>query len=343
MRQLITLTSLAVILLTTMNSYGAGTTAGTVISNQASVSYNSGAGTISANSNIESLTVQELVNATLISQDAANISVGSPQTNAVLKFQITNTGNGNEAFFINGTNQAGSDDFDVTFGNVYQDSNNNGVYDSATDALYDNTNPPSLSPEQSMTLWVLSTIPGSLVNANTSDVQITALSKTFSDAGNTSPNAGDVEPGLGQSSTDAVMGTSGANADDNATFIVTAIEVSITKTISSVNDNLGQNGSNRVPGAEVEYTLTISVTGTGTATSIEVTDDLPDQLVLKDVASGIIKVSISGGPVENMTAKDDIAVDAAKYDANSGLITVNLGDIAAGAADSTIQFTTVIQ
>lgn len=319
-------------------SMAAGTLAGTSIENQATVTYDAGAGSVSASSGIVTVEVQELINATIISQDSGNVSVSSPQTNAYLKFQLTNTGNGNEAFEISQQNITGTDEFDATFTNAYIDDGD-GVFEPGTDdILYDNTNPQSISPDASIVIWVASTIPGSLPDGDTAEVQVTALAKTFADDSQDSPNAGDTVDGQGDSSTDAVMGTSGANADDDATFIISAINVAITKVVSAVRDNLGGgSGTQPVPGAEVDYTLTVTVTGTGDADNISVSDPLPSELQLKGGINGTITV---GGVDETASSADG---DGTSYDANTNTITVNLGTVTAGSAATAIEFTTIIQ
>ena len=319
-------------------SLAAGTLAGTSIENQATLTYNAGAGTVSASSGKVFVTVQELINATIISQDSGSVSVSSPQTDAPLKFQLTNTGNGNEAFEISQQNLTGSDDFDATFTNAYLDDGD-GIFEPGTDdVLYDNSAAPSISPDASIVIWVASSIPSATPDGDTADVEVKALAKTFADDGQSSPNAGDVVVSQGDSSTDAVMGTSGANADDNATFVVSAIDVSIDKAVSAVRDNLGGGAGNQpVPGAEVDYTLTVTVTGTGNANNISVSDPLPSELRLKDGISGTITV---GGSVETATSAD---ADGTSYDANTNTITVDLGTVTAGDPAIAIQFTTVIQ
>lgn len=319
-------------------SIAAGTLAGTSIENQATVTYDAGAGTVSASSGKVFVTVQELINANIVSQDSANVSVSSPQTDAYLKFQLTNTGNGNEAFEISQQNLTGTDDFDATFSNVYLDDGD-GVFEPGTDdVIYDNSAAPSISPDASIVVWVASNIPAAITDGDTADVQVKALSKTFSDDAQNSPNAGDVVNSQGDSGTDAVMGTSGANADDDATFIVSAISVTIDKIVSAVRDNLGGGtGSQPVPGAEVDYTLTVTVIGTGDADNISVSDPLPTELKLKNDITGVITV---GGVPETASSAD---TDGTSYDANTNTITVNLGSVTAGDPAIAIEFTTVIQ
>jgi hypothetical protein len=334
MNKLIPWTGLFLASLFTLHSHAAGTSAGTSISNTASVSYDVGGATVSANSDPAVLTVQELINVTVISQDSGNVSVNSPDIGAELKFNVTNTGNGDEAFVISQVN-IGGDDFDVTLSTIYLDDGD-GVFEPGTDDVaYDNSAPSTIAPDTSITIWVTSNIPGSLSNSNTSEVQVSALSKTFSDDGQTDPNSGAVVTGAGTSSTDAVYGNAAANADDTAKFVVSAIEVVIVKAISSITDQFGT--SQPVPGAEVVYSLTVTVTGTGNADSVTASDALPDQLLLKGgILTGIINVD----GVELTAVSGD---DAATYDANTNTVTVVLGTVTAGSNSNIISFTTEIQ
>ncbi len=332
MNKLMLWTSLLVGSLLALQSHAAGTAAGTTISNTASVSYEVGGATITDDSDPATIKVQELINVTIVSQDSGNVSVSSPETGAELKFQVTNTGNGNEAFVINQVN-IGGDDFDVTLSTIYLDDGD-GNFDPNVDAVYDNSSPSAIAPDTSITIWVTSNIPDSLANNNSADVQVSALSKTFSDDGQANPNAGDVVTGGGDSTTDAVYGTGAANADDTATFVVSAIQVIIAKVISSINDQLG--GSQPVPGAEVGYSLTVTVTGTGDATNVTASDPLPVELALKAGIAGTI--TVNGVDLTAVSGDDN-----ASYDANTRTITVELGTITAGSADSVITFTTVIQ
>ena len=332
MKQLVTLASMILLAFTATHSYAAGTQAGVVIQNQATVTYNAGAGTISASSQVVDITVQELINVTVVSQDAAKVSISSPQSDAYLKFQITNTGNGNEDFVISQNNLSGSDDFDVTYSAIYIDDGD-GVFEPGADDIVYNT--PSIAPDASIVIWVVSDIPGSQADGNEAEVQVSALSKTFSDAGQANPSAGDFVAG-GDSGTAAVYGTAAANADDNAIFIISAITVTINKEVSAVRDNLGGSGTQPVPGADVDYTLTVTVIGTGVANTVVVSDPLPSELALKEGINGTISVN-----AVSMTAASD--GDDANYDANTNTITVDLGNITAGAAATTVQFTTTIQ
>ncbi len=345
MSKLISWTSLLLATLFAMQSHAAITSAGTTISNQASVTYDIGGGTVTTESNTVDVVVQELINVVISSQNTDSVSVSSPDTDVALKFQISNTGNGSEAFIIQQKNLS-DDDFDVTLSTIYLDDGD-GLYDPALDTEYDNAT--AIPSGESITIWVTSDIPESLGNSQTADIQVSALSKTFSDASQDNPQPGHFVTGGGDpdtdgTNTDAVYGRSGA-AIFSATFLVSAIEVSIVKEIGEVNDKLGSpdpDGSGNtnvsgkpVPGAEVGYSLTVTVTGTGDATNVIVTDSLPTELTLKDGSDGSIFVN---GDERTATGSDS---DNASY--NDNTIIVTFDSITAGDDAKVITFTTVIK
>jgi uncharacterized repeat protein (TIGR01451 family) len=331
------------LLLAITQSHAAGTGAGTSITNQASVSYNSGAGTVVENSNSVSFRVDELMSATLISQFTADISVSSGQTDAMQKFQLTNTGNGSEAFVLSSSNLTG-DQFDVTNFTLYQDDGSDTTsLDITSDSELTTNTTTTLAPGETITIWVVSEIPSTPLNDNDkAEIQLSAISNTFVTAGNSSPTLGDSINNAGDGGTFAVYGISGLLAD-NATYVISDIDVNIVKAIVATRDNIG--GSKAVPGAEVDYSLTVTVTGTGSANNVIVTDKLPDNgavppvqyLVLKGGTNGTITVNSSD--LSASAATDP----SAKYDANTHTITVELGDITAGATATTIEFTAIVQ
>ncbi len=340
MKQLVTLASMILLAFAATQSYAVGTSAGTVISNSATVNYDVGASSLTAISTPATVTVQELINATLESKDASKEKKIAPnQNNAALIFELTNTGNGNEAFILTQQNISSGDQFDTTLDNIYIDDGD-GNFNPLSDVIY---TPTSLEPDTSITLWVASKdIPNTQNNGDRADIRVNALSQTFSTAGNSNPAVGDTVSGVGDSGTAAIHASSGP-ATDTATFIMdtSAIIMDIQKSITEVRDTFTATGDQPIPGAEVDYLITVEVTGTGDASNVVVTDTLPSELKLKNENTGIITLNDSSGTTV-MTA-DIPDADGASYDANTRTITVELGDISVGSAIKNITFTTVIQ
>lgn len=306
-------------------AWAAGTAPGVDINNQASISYQIGAVTINDTSNTTTTTVQELLEMTLTWQDASNVAVAPNDTDQVLTFLLTNTGNGSDAYTLSADSNLGLSDFDPTLVAIYLDSNNNGVYDSGVDALYQPTvNDPVLAADAQLAIFVLNDIPSPLNDGDLGDSQLTATSNTGSGAPGTSIGGG------GDSGTDAVVGSAGGTQSDTGTYVVSNVTVSIVKS-ASISDPFG--GNQPVPGATITYSLVVTVTGTGTATGIVVSDPIPADTTY---ATGSVTLDAVG--------KTDI-LDGDEADFNvtaANTVTVNLGDVTAGAAAQTIEFDVTI-
>ncbi len=90
----------ASLLITAEQAFAAGTSAGTPINNQASVTYTTGGSQVTTPSNTATITVQELINVSLVYQGSGDVIVNSPQPQAPVKFTLTNTGNSSESFSV---------------------------------------------------------------------------------------------------------------------------------------------------------------------------------------------------------------------------------------------------
>lgn len=147
------------------------------------------------------------------------------------------------------------------------DTNGNGVYDSVGDAVYNpGSNDPVIAPDASVTVFVLSTIPGSATDTQRGELDLTAT------AAKGSGPAGTVFAGQGTGGGDAVVGTTAAVGRDKDFYIVNAATVSLVKT-ASVVDPFG--GTKSVPGSVITYTLVATTTGSGTLANLAVGDPVP--------------------------------------------------------------------
>jgi uncharacterized repeat protein (TIGR01451 family) len=312
-----------------VHAQAAGTPAGSVISNTATVTYNVAAGpTVTVPSNTSSFTVSELLNVTSVSNDAGNVSTLSPDTNKVLSFTITNTGNGTETYSLTATRTGlPGDQFDPSVGSAGSIFIENGLQPGfqATgpnaDTLYIagvndpilNANNPSAS---SKTVYLVSDIPGGVANGDTGKASITASSTTPGAAGAT---AGTSLAGLGDGGVDAVVGSSQGTASITGTYQVSSFNVAVTKT-ASVLDPFG--GTKVVPGAVITYTITVDVTGTGQAQSVIVNDPIPANTTY---VPGSLKVN--GAARTDATDGDNAQIAAGNAQATFGNMTAPLTNI----------------
>lgn len=298
----------------------AGTRAGSTISNTASASFDTGGGTTTIDSNQVDLLVDELLDVTVASNNPADVPTTPGATGQVLSFSVTNNGNGVESFALSTVANVGGDDYDPTVTQLYID-NGDGVFDSATDTLYiPGTNDPELEPDESVTIFVVATTPGSVVDGNRGIVSLIAAAVTGTGA------PGTAFPGQGEGGGDAVVGATGADGTDNGAFVVSAATVTLVKS-AVVTNTLGT--ADPIPGATITYTIVATVAGSGLVSGLAITDNIPAD-------TSYVAGSITLGGV----AQSD-AVDADAGDYNGTRINVALGTVAGGQT-RTVTFRTTI-
>jgi uncharacterized repeat protein (TIGR01451 family) len=294
-------------LLPALPALAAGTAAGTNITNKASVSFVVDTTTVNQESNEVTLQVAEVLDLTLAWQDSGNILAKAEETGKVATFLLTNTGNGSEAFTLTVDNGLGADQFDPTLVGTYLDANGNGQYDAGIDTLYSaGVNDPVLAADASLSLFVVNDIPAGV---NDSDLGKTGLSA----AANTGTGVpGTAFPGAGDGGINAVVGATGAGADDEATFQISAVDVSVVKS-QAITDPYG--GSQPMPAAVITYSIPVTASGSGTAKSVTVTDPIPANTTY---IAGSLK--IDGGSLTD-------AADGDVGEVAGGNVTIRLGDL----------------
>jgi len=315
-------TALALVIALTLPSqaHAAGTRAGTTISNTATASFDNGSGTTTVDSNRVDLRVDELLDVTVASGNPSDVPTTPGATNQVLTYSVTNTGNGQEAFRLSTIANVGGDNYDPVVTQIYID-NGDGVFDASTDTLYTaGTNDPVLNPDQSVRVFVIATTPGTVTDGNRGIVTLVAAAKT----GTGTP--GTVFAGQGEGGGDAIVGSTGADGQDNGAFRVSAATVTLVKSASIV-DPFG--GSEPVPGATITYTITATVAGSGSVSGLAITDNVP-----ADTAYVAGSITLGGSGLTD-------AVDADAGDYNGTRIRVGLGTVAGGQT-RTVTFRTRI-
>lgn len=304
----------ALVFMLPVGAIAALTPAGTVISNTVTLDYVPPGGIPEkATSNTASFVVEELINVILQWQDAAPVSVSSPDSADALSFRITNTGNGTETFALSRNDSpAVADNYDplASATSIYVESNGTpglqiGV---GGDAVLSGT--LTLAAEEFRVLYVMSDTPASLTLGNTGQVALSAASATAGAAG---AAPGTALPGLGDGGITAVVGQTQAQASANGIYVVSGLALSVVKTV--VVDAGGEPAS----GKTLTYTITVALVGSGTASNLVIDDPLPAELTY--VPSSITVNAAT------RTDADDPGIDNAKSFANT--VTVNFGNTAA--------------
>jgi uncharacterized repeat protein (TIGR01451 family) len=281
-------------------AHSAGTPAGTNITNVATATYDLPNGDeASIDSNIVTLKVDELL----------DVSVAC--SGQLLKFTVTNGGNGTESFTLGTVANGGGDDFDPSVTSIVLDSNSNGAYDAGVDTVYaSGSNDPQLDPDQSITVFVLSSLPAGAGDGQRGRVDLTAAATTGTGAPGTS------FAGLGQGGGDAVVGATGAESEDDGYYRVARASVAFVKSAVTA-DAFG--GTSAAPGSTITYTLAATVSGSGSLANLRISDPVPAGTTYQPGS-----LTLEGAPLTD-------AADADPGSFTGTAINVGLGTVAAGA------------
>ncbi|MFA6450054.1 MAG: isopeptide-forming domain-containing fimbrial protein [bacterium] len=220
-----------------------GVPAGTAITNQASVNYNSGPNPVTISSNGNTLFV-----ATSAAIDIAPLTTalsGDPGDQIVQKFTVTNKGNANDIIDLTSTSSVG---WTWVF---WVDQDGDGLPGTGGDYLLTDTDgdgkPDTGSLPQSGTISILAvaTIPPGTPDGTVDTLNVTATS-----------------------SNDITK-----NDTQAFTTTVTAPVLSVTKSVSPTGT--------QPPGTDLVYTITVTNSGTGVATNVVITDNIPANTTYK--------------------------------------------------------------
>ncbi|NCP14140.1 MAG: hypothetical protein GW858_08265 [Sphingomonadales bacterium] len=243
-----------------------GVTAGTLIKNTAIASYEEGGVERQVNSNTITVRVDELIDVTLTSLDTG--PVGARPGDSVLTYELTNQGNGPEAYRMIANTVIGGNAIDFVLRAIANDSNGNGIYDEGVDEILGQPQTTAiLAPDQRLTLFVLVTAPDGVSDQQASAVTLSAEAVTGTGA------PGTAFAGEGVDGGDAIVGPSGGQATARSALITGIASVALVKSVV-LSDPFG--GTSAVPGTIATFTIEARVSGTGTIDNLVVTDAIPE-------------------------------------------------------------------
>ncbi|WP_447762772.1 hypothetical protein [Sphingopyxis panaciterrae] len=272
----------------------AGTTAGTQITNTATVNYQVGGIAQGAQNASNTIMVDRRVEL-LVEEDGTTTTEVSPgQTNAVTTFRLTNKTNEILDFALTASQisgiaaaHGGTDSFDVTNVRIYRDNPTTGTVGSwdVGDALV--TYADEVGIDASIRLFVLADVPAGLGTNAVAGVRLTATANEGGTAGTqgalVTQTTGANTAGKDTVFADAAGVTDGArdgSHSDDDDYTVKTATLTVTKTSRVVSDLLnGTTNPKMIPGAVVEYCIAVANAAGGVAaTSVAITDSVPTQL-----------------------------------------------------------------
>lgn len=343
------------------NVFAAGTEAGTLIENTATVSFTRGTTPATKTSKI-GFKVDEVINVNVTSANASN-NITNGDTSVAITYTVTNIGNGPESFKLfdsfGATNELPLADSDLKI--YYIDTASADGFDPNTinETLYTGSDINILSDE-SITVYIVTNVPNGAVLNSLTDLKLEAVSQTASATIKASESAfGTVIPNVGEGSTNAIIAANQGRDSASSELKVTtfdssqALDVTINKLIlgaSALLNNTSTVTTQKIPGAMVTYFIKVTVKN-DTAKGLSISDFIPanmtyvaNSLRLQKAANSTINTptyltpalaSNTSANYSNFTALTDTNTDSDGAEAllNSGnveSINVVLGDVAPG-------------
>ena len=275
----------ALVAMTSAPALAQGTSAGSTIRNEVSVSYNVGGVTQNAATASDVFIVDQRVNVTVNFVGSATV-VNPGQNGASLAFDVTNLSNNTvdldlAAALRNGT--AGN------IGNfeIYLDADNDGVLSAVDEAAGPITFLDEVGTAANgvtVKVIVLADIGLGAVNADTFNVALTANAHAGGTVGTLGTEL--VESAANTSGIDTVLFDGQGDTDqardgafsDTGTYTVAGAVVTVAKSSRVVSDPVNfENNPKAIPGATVEYCITVAnaAGAAAEATDVAVSDDLP--------------------------------------------------------------------
>lgn len=302
--------ALALLAFGSTSAYAAGTTAGSTITNTATINYQVGGISQNAETASDTLTVDRKVNLTVAEVGSTTTVVTPGSTSQVTTFTVTNTSNAPldfalEALQMTGGTapRGGTDNFNAANVRIYVDSNNSGSFESANDTLV--TYLDEVGADAIRRVFVVSDIPLGLANGSVAGVALRATGREAGGANtqgaalvqSTAANSAGMDTVFADTNagTDDAVRDAAHSARDDYTVATAALTVVKTSRIISDPVNLTSNPK-MIPGATIEYCIAVSnAAGATAASSITVNDPLPTTVTYEPTFGVKVDGSVASG------------------------------------------------
>jgi len=235
--------NLSQILLFLSSSYllmAKGTQAGTDIENSATISYQDGGTTYDVHSSVDKFVVDRIVDVKMQCQQSEPVEVGAGEVDRVLTFAMSSLGNSEDNVTVSYLHE--SSDFAPESVRVFEDSNDNGVFDSSDTEI----NIVEMGIDETKTIFVAGNIPDDVNRTEESNDTLIVASKSTHTATKDTQNSIDTVIRDGEDSDSCLykvrnywlesVKSQEIHGDDNTTHTGTIITYSIDLSIGGDGD-----------------------------------------------------------------------------------------------------------
>jgi len=249
-----------------------------------------GIGQTAIDSPVTQFVVDQVVDLTVAEADGADTGVSPAEFDAVARFTVTNEGNETQDFdlsiadLVGGTVFGNLDNINLDALTIVIDANGNDVYDAGTDTVatfIDELSADDLNPDPLLdnvvSVFILGDIPASAVNGDAGNIELTATAHKSGGAG---LGVIEAETGVNDDPATVQIVFSNNTGTDQDSYLVGSATLAAVKASAVISDPLGQvaPAALAIPGAFVEYEVTITNTGGTDATELVITDDIQGEL-----------------------------------------------------------------
>lgn len=278
-----------------LGAWAAGTDAGTTVTNSVSLDFDvGGVGQTTQTTSVDFAVDRKLI-LSVLNQDGSEVTtVPTPSATpalVALQFDVTNTSNDTVDAYLTALNSATGTASPYGAGNDGFDTGSVGIYtDNTCSTALTNSKLDDMTEGETRTVYVCSDMPGTVADG---DIAVLGLVAQVGESTGSSALTGDdaatdknanlttvynifaetANTGIGADTAQF----DGAAADLGAYLIQTA-SLSLAKTVAVLSDPTGSGTPHAIPGAIVEYTITVSNTGSTDADALDIQDTLPTTL-----------------------------------------------------------------
>jgi uncharacterized repeat protein (TIGR01451 family) len=297
-------------------AHGAGTPAGTLIGNTATLRYSTpGNPAETASASAPDIVVAKVLGVVVTWQDAAPVTAASPDSARALAFVVTNTGNAAEPYRLTRIDTLGGDQFDpqpAATGALWLESGAAPGFQASgpnADTPYAaGVNDPVLAADGSRVVYVASDIPAGVATAGSGRSSLVATATTL--------GAAAAAPGALLGTFSGVQTVAGRVNAASATgnYLVGGVSLGVAKSVAAVRDPAG--GTRVQSGSVLTYRIVLTLAGSGVADSVAIADPLPS--TLRYVAGSL---TVDGTPRTDATDADGAVVTGNTVSADFGSVT----------------------
>jgi uncharacterized repeat protein (TIGR01451 family) len=308
---------------------GAGTAAGSTITNEVTVSYSVSGNPQADEEASNDITVDRKVDLTVAASDGTATSVAPGAEDKAVSFQVTNLSNDTLDFALSAA-QAGGDDFDTNTPYVYYLDDGDGVFEIGQDAVI--TYIDELESDDSVIVHVSSdSIPLGLDTGDLAGLTLTATGRAGGGIG--SQGAALTQAVSNTVGVDTIFadgagvtdGTRDAAYSATDQYEVLTAALSATKSSTIVAGSYGTGAA--IPGATIRYCITVTnAPGGAAATSLTISDTLPGE-VTYDSGFGVL---VGGANCA------DLVTDNGSGDESAGVVSGTIATLNAGSSQTLI-------